>query len=133
MSRTTDNLLSIMEATEEINCLREALALEVEYRGLHGTSTEIQDYFRELKYDYITKVLKKYDLYDDVHHYYNYSMQGYVQLFFDDSPRVWDRVNTNKENLEKEWGLILDDCIEQRRDSIIVSVQIPSSDLTHKK
>ena len=133
MSRTTDNLLSIMEAAEEINCLREALDLEVTYRGLHGTSMEIQDYFRELKYDYITRVLKKYDLYNDVHHYYNYSMQGHVQLFMDNTPRVWSQVNENKENLEKEWGLILDECIEQRRDNIIISVQTPSSDLTHKK
>ena len=54
MSRTTDHFITLLEATEEISCLHDALQLELEYDNSKGTSTKIQEYFRELKYDYIT-------------------------------------------------------------------------------
>lgn len=133
MSRTTDHFIYLNGAAEKISCLHDALKLEVEIDDSKGVTTEVQDYFRELKYDYITRALKKYDLYNDVHHYYNYSMQGYVQLFFNNTSRILGNIEVNKENLEKEWGLSLTDKIEQRRDNIVLSVEIPESKLTYKK
>ncbi|MBQ2653316.1 MAG: hypothetical protein IJF83_07165 [Methanobrevibacter sp.] len=133
MSRTTDHFITLMEATEEISCLHDALKLEVDYDTSKGTSTRIQDHFRELKYKYITEALKKYDLFDSVHHYYNYSMQGLVQLFFDDEPIVLTKLEANKEALEDTWRISLDDCIEQRHEAIVLTISIPESNLTHKK
>lgn len=133
MSRTTDHFITLMEATEEISCLHDALLLEIEYDTNKGVSTSIQDHFRKVKYDYIMEALKKYNLEVYVHHFYNYSMQGLVQLFFDNDPHVLKKLTDNQKDLEEEWQISLKDCIEQRQDSIVVSIQIPESKLTHKK
>lgn len=133
MSRTTDHFITLLEATEEISCLHDALKLETEYDNTKGVPTNIQDHFREVKYDYIMKGLRKYDLESYVHHFYNYSMQGLVQLFFDDDPIVLTKLEANKEALEDYWMISLDGCIEQRHESIVVSVQIPESNLANKK
>lgn len=133
MSRTTDHFITLLEATEEISCLHDALQLELEYDNSKGTSTKIQEYFRELKYKYITEALKKYDLFDKVHHYYNYSMQGLVQLFFDNEPRVLDKIKTNQKALEEDWKISLANCIEERREAIVVTISIPESNLKNKK
>ncbi len=133
MSRTTDHFITLLEATEEISCLHDALQLELEYDNSKGTSTKIQEYFRELKYNYITEALKKYDLFDKVHHYYNYSMQGLVQLFFDNEPQVLDKIKTNQKSLEEDWKISLANCIEERREAIVVTISIPESNLKNKK
>lgn len=133
MSHTTDHFINLLEATEEISCLHDALKLEVEFDNSKGVSLEIQDHFREVKYDYIMSGLKKYNLDSYVHHFYNYSMQGLVQLFFDDGETILKKIQANQKNLEDYWHISLDNCIEQRRDNIVVSIQIPESKLTHKK
>lgn len=133
MSRTTDHFIHLNEATEEISCLHDALLLEVEFDKSQGVSMEIQDHFRNLKYQYIMDGLKEYDLDSYVHHFYNFSMQGLVQLFFDNEEKILQELYDNQKALETYWQISLDRCIEQRRDSIVVSIEIPESNLTHKK
>ena len=133
MSHTTNHFINLLEATEEISCLHDALKLEVEFDNSKGVTTEIQDHFREVKYDYIMRGLKKYNLDSYVHHFYNYSMQGYVQLFLDNTTRILNEVKANQKNLEDYWKISLTDCIEQRKDNIVISIEIPESNLTHKK
>ena len=133
MSRTTDHFIHLMEATENVSCLHDALQLELEYDTSKGTSTKVQDYFRELKYKYITEALEKYGLLDSVHHYYNYSMQGLVQLFFDNTLSVLEDLEAYKTALEDTWKISLKDNIEQRQEAIVVTISIPESNLTNKK
>lgn len=133
MSRTPDHFIHLNEAAEEISCLHDALKLEIEFDKSQGVTMDIQEYFRNLKYDYIMKGLKKFNLDQYVHHFYNFSMQGLVQLFFDNDEHILKKLYANQKALEDYWQISLENQIEQRRDSIVVSVEIAESNTTHKK
>ena len=93
------SLKELKKQAKECETLKDALTLELSYDNSEGTPTEVQDFFRELKYKFVMPGLKETLLDHACIKFYNYSMQGYLQLMFD--PDYTKRVEKNTARLSE--------------------------------
>lgn len=98
--------------------LGEALQLELTYPNDKGTPTEVQDYFRKLKVDFVIAAFIECGLDDSMLKFYNYSMQGYCQVMFDRSYET--RIKNNLDNLSSLLNAPVD--IRNRREETVVNI-----------
>lgn len=96
-------LKELRKQARECETLKDALELELSYDNSKGTPTEIQDFFRELKYKFVMPGLKETLLDHACIKFYNYSMQGYLQLMFD--PDYTKRVEKNMARLSEIYNV----------------------------
>ena len=97
------SLKELKKQAKECETLKDALTLELSYDNSKGTPTEIQDFFRELKYKFVMPGLKETLLDHACIKFYNYSMQGYLQLMFD--PDYTKRVEKNMVRLSEIYNV----------------------------
>lgn len=95
----SNSLKELKKQARECETLKDALTLELSYDNSKGTPTEVQDFFRELKYKFVMPGLKETLLDHACIKFYNYSMQGYLQLMFD--PDYTKRVEKNMTRLSE--------------------------------
>lgn len=123
MSKTTDYLITLQEDLEHASTLREVLELDVKYCGETGTDMVVQDLFRQEKYDYVMDGLKKVNLDRFAFKFYNYSMQGKCQIYFDNDTK--DRLINNLSKLSEYYNLPLTvKSVASRTDAVVLTLEV---------
>lgn len=125
MSKTTDRYQLLLEEAENVETLRDLLELELKYRGSNGTPINIQYYLRGLKIKIANNVIDKHGLGDCFINLYDYSMQGYCQLFFDRYDE--ERIKSKLPLLEMDFDLKI--TIDERQDMLVLNCTIPEANL----
>lgn len=114
------DLSEIQSKGQECKTLKDAYELELSYDNSHGTPTDIQDYFRELKASFVIAAFKECNLENSMLKFYNYSMQGYCQVFFDES--YHSRVTKNLNKLEELLDVPV--TIRNHREEVVISMGV---------
>ena len=98
--------------------LKEALDLELSYDTSNGTPTVVQDYFRKLKADFVIDAFKECNLEHSMLKFYNYSMQGYCQVMYDQSYEK--RIKDHLDKLQELLGVPVK--IMQRKNEVVINI-----------
>ena len=123
MSKTTDYLITLQEDLEHASTLREVLELDVKYCGETGTDMVVQDLFRQEKYDYVMKGLEAVNLDRFAFKFYNYSMQGKCQIYFDND--TYARLVNNLGKLSEYYNLPLTvKSVDSRMDAVVLTLEV---------
>lgn len=127
MSRTADYIITLQEEISNAGNLHDVLELDLKYSSGDGTATKIQDIFRQAKYDHVMKGLERIHMERDAFKFYNYSMQGYCQIYFDVGTD--ERLITNLAILSDEYGLWLtENEVDTRRDAVVLTLSVVDND-----
>ena len=103
--------------------LREVLELDLKYCGETGTSMEVQDIFRDLKYKYSMDGLKKVNLDSFAFRFYNFSMQGHLQIYLDTGTD--ERLIKHLPELSEHYDIQLtEDNVDVRQDVVVLDVKV---------
>lgn len=123
MSRTTDYLLTLHEDLSNAVSLHEVLVLDKKYCGETGTDMVVQDLFRQEKYDHVMNGLKEVNLEHFAFKFYNYSMQGKCQIYFDN--HISDRLINKLSILSEYYDLPLTvKNVNVRQDAVVLTLEV---------
>ena len=109
------DLKEIKKQGRKCKTLAEVFDLELSIDTSNGTPMDVQDYLRQLKCDTVVKGLRKYNL-DNAEKFYNYSMRGYCQLFYE--TYMADRLKSNLDSLSDEFEVTV--ALDARMDAAVL-------------
>lgn len=123
MSRTTDYVITLQEELSNVVTLHDVLVLDIKYCGETGTDMVVQDLFRQEKYNHVMGGLKEVNLDRFAFKFYNYSMQGKCQIYFDVYAK--DRLINNLGKLSKFYDLPLTiKSVDSRMDAVVLTLEV---------
>lgn len=123
MSRTTDYVITLQEELSNVVTLHDVLVLDIKYCGETGTDMVVQDLFRQEKYNHVMGGLKEVNLDRFAFKFYNYSMQGKCQIYFDVYAK--DRLINNLGKLSEFYDLPLTiKSVDSRMDAVVLTLEV---------
>ena len=123
MSRTTDYVITLQEKLSNVVTLHDVLVLDIKYCGETGTDMVVQDLFRQEKYNHVMGGLKEVNLDRFAFKFYNYSMQGKCQIYFDVYAK--DRLINNLGKLSEFYDLPLTiKSVDSRMDAVVLTLEV---------
>lgn len=108
---------------KKVECLGDVLILDLKYFGDKGTSMEIQDLMRDAKYKYSMDGLRKVNLDSFAFRFYNFSMQGHLQIYLDTGTD--ERLIKHLTELSEHYDIQLtEDNVNVRQDAVVLDIKV---------